>query len=251
MKEVVEMKKIVNEKIVTNITLITFIVSAIYVIIKLFSAQPVNAEYTGVAKEMREKSDYVLMLLQCMLGIFAMLLPELLKHKFKISIPSLMIIIFAIFLICAIYLGEVHSFYYLIPHWDTMLHIFSGAALTAVGFSIIGILNKSETVPVSLSPIFIAIFAFCFSMSLAGLWEIYEFLADSILGTNMQKFALESGELLVGHEAIVDTMKDMIVAAIGSIVMTVVGYVSIKNKKQNSLVDNMQLGMVNQNLINN
>jgi uncharacterized membrane protein YjdF len=176
------------------------------------------------------KSDYSLMLVQCVLGLFVMLLPGILQRKLKISIPSGMLVAYALFLFCGIYLGEVHYFYFRIPHWDTMLHTFSGFALGAVGLSIIGFLNKSESVPVSLSPAFAAIFAFCFAVALGAVWEIYEFLVDSVANLNMQKYMLANGEMLVGQAALADTMKDLIVDAFGALVISVVGYVSMKRK---------------------
>ena len=159
-----------------------------------------------------------------------MMLPGFLQRKIRLDIPSGMIIVYAAFLYCAIYLGEVHSFYYRIPQWDSILHAFSGMALGAIGFSIIGLLNKSESVPMSLSPVFVALFAFCVAVSIGMIWEIYEFFADLILHTNMQKYALENGELLVGQKALADTMKDIVVDTIGALCSSAIGYVSAKAK---------------------
>lgn len=207
---------------------LTFLGSAVYVSIRLILA-PTVALFPD--STVRVKSDYVLMLLQCVFGIIAMLLPGLLIHRRHLIVPSNMLIAYAVFLYCALYLGEVQSFYYRVPHWDTILHTFSGVALGALGFALIGLLNKSKTVPLTLSPIFVAMFALCFALSLGVIWEIYEFAVDYILHTNMQKYAFESGELLVGQAALADTMKDLIVDAIGAFVMSVIGYVSLKYKK--------------------
>ena len=57
----------------------------------------------------RVKGDYVLMLLQCVVGVFAMLLPSFLKRKLRVVIPSKMMVLFAVFLYCAIFLGEVRD----------------------------------------------------------------------------------------------------------------------------------------------
>ena len=89
----------------------------------------------------------------------------------------------------------------------------------------------TKRVPLNLSPLFVAAFAFCFAVMLGVVWEIYEFTADSLLATNMQKFALESGQPLVGREALSDTMKDLIVDMIGAFVMSAIGYISLKYKK--------------------
>ena len=189
----------------------------------------------------RVKSEYVLMLLQCLLGIFAMFLPSILKNKLRLVIPSKMIIVYAVFLYCAIFLGEVRKFYYTVPHWDTILHTSSGAMLGALGFSFINLLNKTDRVPVNLSPIFIAVFTFCFAVSLGVIWEIYEFSADCILGTNMQKFMTESGEMLIGQKALADTMKDLIVDCIGAFVISAIGFVSLKYQK--GWVEKMQISV--------
>ncbi|RAQ22717.1 hypothetical protein DPQ25_12065 [Hydrogeniiclostridium mannosilyticum] len=179
----------------------------------------------------RVKGDYVLMLLQCIVGVAAMLLPSLLKRTLNLVIPSKMMLLFAVFLYCAIYLGEVRAFYYNVPHWDTILHTFSGAMLGALGFSVINFLNKTDRVPMNLSPLFVVVFAFCFALALGVVWEIYEFTADALLHTNMQKFALESGEPLVGRDALMDTMKDLIVDTLGALAMSIIGYISLKYKK--------------------
>lgn len=179
----------------------------------------------------RSASDYSLMFVQCILGLVALNLPSILKHRFKMEAPSFMLIMFTIFLYCAIFLGEVRSFYYKVAYWDSILHMFSGGMLGALGFSIISILNDTEEVTFTLSPAFVALFAFCFALTLGTFWEIYEFSFDGILGLNMQKFMLENGTMLIGREALMDTMKDLIVDSIGAGFVTLIGYISLKYKK--------------------
>ena len=103
--------------------------------------------------------------------------------------------------------------------------------LGALGFSVVNFLNKTDRVPMNLSPLFVVVLPFCFALALGVVWEIYEFTADALLHTNMQKFALESGEPLVGRNALMDTMKDLIVDTLGALVMSIIGYVSLKHKK--------------------
>jgi len=222
------MKKVFNAKNLMRFIFITFIASIAYVVVRIIIAPTVEPP-SDIA--VRVKSDYTLMLLQCIFGVLAMLLPGYLRSKVRLNIPNAMMIAYAVFLYCGIYLGEVRNFYYNVPHWDTILHIFSGAALGALGFSIVSLLNKPKSASFSLSPVFVAIFAFCFALALGVIWEIYEFLMDSILNTNMQKYALESGELLIGQAALADTMKDLIVDAIGAFAMSVIGYISLKHNK--------------------
>ena len=179
----------------------------------------------------RVKGDYVLMLAQCILGVIALMLPSILWKRIQLEIPSKMLILYALFLYCAIYLGEVRAFYYNVKNWDTILHTFSGAMLGALGFSFNPFLTQPDRVPMNLSPVFVATFTFCFAVTLGVVWEIYEFTADGILHTNMQKFGLEDGTPFAGRLALMDTMKDLIVDTIGAAVMSVGGYISLKHKK--------------------
>lgn len=221
-------KKINWNSLIVTFTFVSLIVAAISVsIIIIFSPTTAPKEDPNA----RVKGDYVLMLSQCILGIFAIIIPSILSKKINLEIPYFMITLYAIFLYCSIFLGEVRSFYYNVPHWDTMLHAFSGAMIGALGFSIINFLNNSPTTHLSLSPIFVATFAFCFSGTLGIIWEMYEFFADDLLGTNMQKFGLETGELFVGRDALLDTMKDLIVDLVGAFVMSAIGFISLKYKK--------------------
>ncbi len=218
-------RKIFNSRNLMLFVFITFMVSVIYSIVRIILA-PNVVPLSDIT--VRVKSDYVLMLVQCIFGIFAMTIPSILKHRIRLNIPPVMITVYAVFLYCAIYLGEVRNFYFVIPHWDTILHIFSGAALCLLGFTIINILNNSENIFFSLSPGFLALFAFCFALSLGVLWEIYEFSIDYFFHTNMQKYALETGERLVGQQALLDTMKDFIVDALGAFAISLLGYIVLK-----------------------
>ncbi|MEA4911061.1 MAG: hypothetical protein VB092_00410 [Oscillospiraceae bacterium] len=193
----------------------------------------IRAPEDAVAVELGErlKSDYVLMLAQCMLGLIVMFLPSLLEKKFKISVPNYMCVMYFIFLYCAIYLGEVRSFFYVFKNWDTLLHGFSAMMLGTLGFSLVTMLNDSDRVMVDLSPLFVGLFAFCFAIAVGVVWEIYEFSFDGLLGMNMQKFRLESGELLVGREALRDTMEDLIVDAGGALLVSVVGALTIRRHR--------------------
>lgn len=214
-------------KILSVFVFTTLLLSAVFVAIRLVLApsQPDGGDFE------RLKSDYVLMLAQCILGMVVLLLPGVISRKLKIEIPSGMMILFVIFLYCAIYLGEVKSFYYNIHSWDTVLHWFSGAMIGALGFSFVALFNNAERIPVNLSPFFVAAFAFCFAVTLGVFWEFYEYSFDGLLGLNMQKFALEDGSLLVGRAALQDTMKDLVVDAVGALAASLLGYISLKHKK--------------------
>lgn len=223
------MKKKINFKKITGIfVFLTLFFSIGYAIVRIASTPAVTAGNEGE----HLRSDYVLMLLQCLLGLIVIGLPSLLEKKWSFEIPNYMCILYFIFLYCAIYLGEVRNFYYVVPHWDTILHAFSGAMLGAFGFTLVSILNDSTRVKVTLSPLFVCLFAFCFAVAVGALWEIYEFTGDSLFGLNMQKFRTAEGTLLIGHEALSDTMKDIIIDSVGALLVVVIGYLTMLKRKK-------------------
>lgn len=222
------MKKRDWKSIIGKIVLISFIAPMAFIIYKIIVSPTTNTENI---EGLRVKTDYILMLTQCILGVIAFFLPNIISKKAKIVIPSNMYIVYILFLYGAVFLGEVRNYYYRVPHWDTILHTCSGAMLGALGFSFVNILNKHEKVHVELSPIFVALFAFGFAITLGVMWEIYEFTFDGLLGLNMQKFALEDGTQLIGRLALADTMEDLIVDSIGAFAMSLIGYISLKYKK--------------------
>ena len=172
-----------------------------------------------------------------------------------------MMLLYAIFLYCAIYLGEVRYFYYHIPHWDTILHALNGFLFSAVGFSLLDIINRNSKFKFKLSPFYLAVVSFCFSMTIGVLWEFFEFGCDLLLGTDMQKdfiiHAIKSVKLnpngqnvpvvienitatainndnlgIAGYLDIglFDTMKDLIVNFVGAVIFSVIGFFYIKNR---------------------
>lgn len=178
------------------------------------------------------KADYALMIAECVLGIIVIHIPSILAHKFKFEIPFFLYIAYIIFLYCSIFLGEAQSFYYKIPHWDTILHAMSSLMLGFFGFMFITILNRDEHTLMKLSPFFVSLFAFCFAVTVGAIWEIYEFTLDGLMGFNMQKHSLADGTPLEGHLALADTMKDIIIDALGALAASVMGYIGLKKNKK-------------------
>lgn len=215
-------------EIMGHILFVTLILSVIYSFMRVIFTPEVPADGNAYA---HGRSDYILMFIQCLLGLVVLSLPSIVGKKWNVTIPNFIYIMYYIFLYCAIFLGEVLDFYYVIPHWDTILHFFSGAMLGALGFILVSWLNDSELIRVSLSPFFVALFAFCFALSCGAVWEIYEYVFDGLLGLNMQKFTTAEGVVLVGHEALSDTMKDIIVDALAALLMASIGYSRLKAEK--------------------
>ena len=103
--------------------------------------------------------------------------------------------------------------------------------LGAFGFTLVTILNDSEKVSVTLSPLFVCLFAFCFALAVGAVWEIYEFTGDSFFGLNMQKFRTADGTLLIGRAALSDTMKDIIIDSVGAFIVVIIGYFTLSKRK--------------------
>ncbi len=195
----------------------------------------------------------------CVLTLGLLLLPAFVSTKFKIEMPTLLENIVFIFIFAAQILGELNDYYIRYPLWDTMLHTVTGFLAAAVGLSLIDLLNRSEKVRLDMSPLFVALVSFCFSMTIGVLWEFFEFGADVLLQTDMQKDTVISaissvmlnpdttnvavkinditatsvngvplginGYLDIG---LIDTMKDMFVNFIGAVVFSAFGYFYVK-----------------------
>ncbi len=213
-------------KVLYILVTVSFIIPIVYLILRMIfgGGSQSDAGY-------HSDSDYLLMLMQCILGLITIHLPSILERKLRFELPSLLYTFYIIFLYCAIFLGEVRSFYYLVPQWDTVCHFCSSMMMGFFGLMVVTILNRDKHLSVSLSPFFVCLFAFCFSVTLGSIWEIYEFAADGLFGMNMQKFTLADGTVLVGHAALADTMKDIIVDVLGSLLASVIGFFSIRKGK--------------------
>lgn len=216
------MKKINFKTIISTLILASFILSIIFMIYKIITLHGNNTE------EIETRSRCVIILVECIVGIIGFLIPIIISKKAKIIIPPILFIIYILFLFGCIVLGEVFDLYNVIPKWDIILHTYSGLMLGLIGLSFAYLLNKDN---VKLSLIFIAIFIFCFAISIGVVWEIIEFTNDSIFAGNAQRYLTEDSIALIGRDALMDTMEDLIVDTIGALVISVFSYISIKHNK--------------------
>ncbi|MEG0824725.1 MAG: hypothetical protein RSG86_03105 [Oscillospiraceae bacterium] len=201
----------------------------------------------------------------CVLTLFLFLLPGIIERQFHIDVPDTLEVIVLLFIFSAEILGEIRAYYITFPYWDTMLHTMNGFLAAAIGFSMVDILNRDDNITMNLSPFFMAVMAFCFSMTIGVIWEFFEATMDTFFFLDMQKdtvlTAISSvhldptggntptmisgitdvivvadgkqiplgigGYLDVG---LADTMKDMFVNFIGAFVFSCVGYVYVKTR---------------------
>jgi len=210
--------------------------------------------------------DYVFM---CAFTLVLFTIPSFVEKKIKIDVPDMLEIIVLFFIFAAEILGEIREYYINVPHWDTMLHTTNGFLCAAIGLALIDILNRSERFSLTLSPFFVAVFAFCFSMTIGVVWEFYEYGSDMIFKTDMQKDTviheissvmfnpdgrnssvtkpIESivvnGEEWDGYIDIglIDTMKDLLVNFAGAAVFSTLGYFYVKNRGRGRIANRLML----------
>lgn len=222
-------------KLIGYLLFVSLILSMIFAVYKIFTTPAGDVALEGE----RLRSDYILMLTECVLGLVVMFLPSCLDRRPNIDIPSHMYILYFVFLYCAIILGEVRNFYFVFPHWDTFLHCLSAMMLSTFGFTLVDALNKAPHISLRLSPKFICLFSFCFAVTIGALWEIYEFSFDALLGMNMQKFRLEDGTILAGRAALSDTMEDIITDVVGAFIISFIGlFARLRDEKKEKLKKN-------------
>lgn len=172
------------------------------------------------------KSQYIFNIVQCVAFLVVTLLPKLIK-KIKVEVPDYFYIIFILFCLAHFILGEVGGFYVNVKGWDSLLHGLSGGLITLGCFSFINLLNDNDILHIN--KFLIVLSAFTLTVAIGVLWEIVEFSIDGIFGTNMQRaYNSVTGEPFVGRNALTDTMKDLILDASGSLVVSIICGIIIK-----------------------
>ncbi|MFL1404427.1 hypothetical protein ACJO2E_03650 [Marinobacter sp. M1N3S26] len=163
--------------------------------------------------------------------ILVTFLPVLLERRFRIHIPPEMQLLAIAFVFASLFLGEVWDYYNRFWWWDIVLHTSSGFLLGILGFLLVHVLNEVERVQLHMKPGFVAFFAFLFALGVGALWEIFEFTMDQVLGTTMQK------PMLGDPSGLTDTMWDLIVDALGALVISVLGWRYLKNPQKASFLE--------------
>ena len=202
----------------------------------------------------------------CLLVLALFMLPFFIQQNFGIELPSTLEIIILLFIFAAEILGELKCYFITFSHWDSMLHTTTGFLCAATGFALIDILNRNSRIKFQLSPIYVALTAFCFSMTVGVLWEFFEFGMDRLFLMDMQKDTVVQSITSVmldptnsnipvtiggitsvavnGQElgfdgyldiGLYDTMKDLFVNFVGAVVFSTIGYFYIKHRGQGKL----------------
>lgn len=214
----------------------------------------------------------------CILVLIQFLIPYFITKKLKIELPSIFEIIILLFIFSSEVLGEIQNFYGVFKHFDTVLHTLNGFLCAAVGFSLIDLCNNNSE-KFNLSPLYLTIVAFCFSMTIGVLWEFLEYSIDKVMLSDMQKDKLvtkissvwlnpdgknkaiivdninktiiysDSGETVIegGYLdlGLNDTMKDLIVNFVGAVVFSIFGYLYIINRDKYKIAEKFMPKKVN------
>ena len=206
----------------------------------------------------------------CVLTLVLFVIPTILARQLKIELPNALEIIILLFIFAAEILGEIRAFYITYPGWDTLLHTLNGFLCAAIGFALVDMLNRSDRLSLSLSPVYMAVVAFCFSMTIGVLWEFFECGMDAFFLKDMQKdtvvnqistvmldpamanhtvvisgirdviLVTDQGEIPLGlggflDIGLLDTMKDLAVNFVGAVAFSVIGYFYVKNRGKGKL----------------
>ena len=209
--------------------------------------------------------------LLCVLTLVLLVLPAALERRLHIDLPDTLEIIIMLFIYAAEILGEIQSFYIHFPYWDTMLHTMNGFLCAAIGFALVDLLNRNERISLNLSPFFMAVVAFCFSMTVGVIWEFFEYTMDHFFLLDMQKDTILNtistvnldpnqgtqavvirgieDEILVLEDGtrralglggyldvgIADTMEDLFVNFIGAAIFSTIGFFYVKNRGKSAI----------------
>lgn len=197
----------------------------------------------------------------CILTLILLIIPSFIQINLKIELPTALEITILIFIFAAEILGEIQAYYLKFPFWDTVLHTVNGFLMAAIGFALVDILNRSKKFSIQLSPAFVAIVAFCFSMTICVVWEFFECGMDQLFGLDMQKDTIvhtiksvmldptksnrpvgirDIQSVMVNGQdlglggyldiGLLDTMKDLFVNFIGAVVFSILGYFYVKKR---------------------
>ena len=210
------------------------------------------------------------------LTLLLFLIPFFIDRRLNIKLPNALEVMILLFIFSAEILGEIQNFYGIFRHWDTILHTINGFLCAAIGFSLIDILNRSQKFHTKMKPIFVALVAFCFSMTIGVLWEFFEFGMDEIIRTDMQKdrIATVISSVALNEEkenvpiviknieetkiygeidnekteitikggyldiGLKDTMKDLLVNFVGAIIFSCIGLLYIKDRDEYRFAEN-------------
>jgi hypothetical protein len=173
----------------------------------------------------------------CLAGFITINIPAFIQRRFKIYIPSVLQLVAVLLIYAHFILGEIFRAYDHLAWFDKTLHALNGLAFALLGFSMINLLNNNSDQYKKLSPLFVSLFSFCFCLAVSYMWELLEYSIDSVFKINMQRWKdglVQDGSGVNAYTqgtGLIDTMTDMIVMMVGGALVSALGYISLKTKK--------------------
>ncbi len=167
-----------------------------------------------------------------LLTIFLFMLPTLVQKLMRFTLPATYRIVFLVFIIAAMYLGELHNFFYRFAWWDDWIHTASAMLITYIGLLLFYVLSRDKDIHLKISPLLLAMFCFCFTMAFGAIWELFEFSVDKLLGLNLQKgrATTDMTSYFDGARALFNTMQDLAVSAFGALIVATLSYYSFHRR---------------------
>ena len=157
--------------------------------------------------------------------------PEVMLRRSGIHIPPEFQLIAALFVFLSLFLGSARDFYYRFWWWDIVLHTGSGFLFGVVGWIVLFLLIRTDRLPRAIGPGLVCVFGVTFAVTLGVLWEIFEFIVDS-LWPEVNMMSHETG--------VADTMQDLIVDTIGAVAVGLMGWAYAKTGRFSFVVDGMR-----------
>ena len=125
-------------------------------------------------------------IISCTLVLILFVALFIVHKKYNNHISYILMLSFDLFVFSAGILGEVYGFYVRFKNWDIILHTFSGFLCASLGLSLINLFSSNIKL-LNLKPLLVAIFTFCFSMTIAVFFEFSEYGLDMVFKTDHQK----------------------------------------------------------------
>lgn len=155
--------------------------------------------------------------------------PYWIEKIFKKKLTPIVKFICILFVFCAHFLGATVELYNTFTYYDKITHTISGILTALLAMLLLNQLGMYQENKIFFNVLFII----SITLSVAVSWEFFEYFGNIFFGGDAQR---------VAKTGVNDTMQDMIVAFLGSIIVSVL-YVIEEKKKINGIVKNFMNGM--------
>jgi len=143
------------------------------------------------------------------------LIPTITRKLFGKGMSHIIESLYLIFMFLALYLGYFLNIYNIINGYDKFIHTLFGFIISLYAIKILKV-NKINKLKFNI------IFIISFTMFVSSVWEFIEFFKDKLIGGDDQG---------VNITGVNDTMMDMFVSFVGTIIFSIIYYIEEKYHK--------------------